>query len=345
MRQAKTSENLAPKDATPEASIIVKGPSPSTAPNADINISESDAKVVTISHETSSGTSQQATNDQTCDNTDTPIPEPVTIAPYEPPQNVDQEMSEVVRDRSESPPYEPSLEYLRNPSESPPYEPSLGLEEKPLEESLMDIDDADAEEGEIIEENMSMEEVVLVEDDFVPECLAATHHLAKIEAPESKITPKGPRASNNGTLLCTITHPTTLSPESISATNSSLGLETPVVAPTPGIVTNLIKGLSDVPTSDTKVGVHFHYKLSLQTDQYKVIPYVFTDYQSPLRDFRSYRYHPRYLEMVNGGWRSLTFSNRIDPDKIFCVYEISGGKCNDSSCGDQHFRQISLSGA
>lgn len=262
MRQAKISEDLTPKDATPEVSNIVKGPSPSTALNADINISESDAKVVTISHETSSCTSQQATNDPLCDIIHAPIPEPVTISPYEPPQIIDQEMSEVVRDRSESPPYEPSLENLRNPSESPPYEPSLGLEEKLFEDALMNIDDADAEEGEIIEENMPME-VDRVEDDFVPNCLAATHNFAKIELPECKITSKDPlSASNNGTLLCTIAHPTALSPRPISATNSSLGLETPVVAPTPGTVTNLIEDMSGIPTSDTKVSVYFHIKSS-----------------------------------------------------------------------------------
>ncbi|KAI5796264.1 hypothetical protein DFH27DRAFT_467537, partial [Peziza echinospora] len=47
--------------------------------------------------------------------------------------------------------------------------------------------------------------------------------------------------------------------------------------------------------------------------------------------------------LVDGGWRSLTFSHRIDPNKIFCVYEISGGKCNDPKCDKQHFRQIALS--
>lgn len=254
MRQAKIPEDLAPKDATPEVSNIVKGPSPSTDLNADINISESDAKVVTISQETSSCTSRQTTNDTPCEIIDTPNPEPVTIPPYETPQIIDQVMSEVVRDRSESPPYEPSLENLLNPSESPPYEPSLGLEEKLPEEALMDID-ADAEEGEIIEENMPMD-VVRVEDDFVPDCLAATHHFAEIE---SKVTSKGPSSvSNNGTLFCTTTA------RSISVANSSLELETPVVA---GTVTNLIKDLSDVPTPDTKVSVHFHIKLPQQADQ------------------------------------------------------------------------------
>lgn len=75
----------------------------------------------------------------------------------------------------------------------------------------------------------------------------------------------------------------------------------------------------------------------------QIVPSIFSEYQSPLRNFRSFRYHPQYLHLVKGGWRSLTFSNRIDADKPFCFYELTGGICNDTSCESQHFRQIVLS--
>ncbi|GAD97649.1 conserved hypothetical protein [Paecilomyces variotii No. 5] len=69
----------------------------------------------------------------------------------------------------------------------------------------------------------------------------------------------------------------------------------------------------------------------------------FVPYTSPLRYFTAYRYHPNFTEDVSDGFRSLTYSHNIDPMKIFCPYETSGGVCNDHSCEYQHFRDISLS--
>ncbi|OJD16697.1 hypothetical protein AJ78_03167 [Emergomyces pasteurianus Ep9510] len=69
----------------------------------------------------------------------------------------------------------------------------------------------------------------------------------------------------------------------------------------------------------------------------------FTPYSSPLKLFRAYRYHPRYHEDVNGGYRSLTYSHNIDPHNSICPYEAAGGYCNDHSCEYQHFRDMTLS--
>ncbi|KAI9793568.1 MAG: hypothetical protein M1816_008001 [Peltula sp. TS41687] len=69
----------------------------------------------------------------------------------------------------------------------------------------------------------------------------------------------------------------------------------------------------------------------------------FKPYVSPLRQFRSYRYHPQYLGEVSEGFRSLTFSHKIDLTLPLCTYEVSGGICNDNSCGGQHFRDMGLS--
>ncbi|KAJ6196174.1 hypothetical protein J3E72DRAFT_421259 [Bipolaris maydis] len=73
-------------------------------------------------------------------------------------------------------------------------------------------------------------------------------------------------------------------------------------------------------------------------------PAVFKPYQSPLRMFKSYRYHPSYSKDVPGGFMSLTFSHQIDPEKPFCQYESAGGACNDPECPDQHFRDATITG-
>ena len=71
----------------------------------------------------------------------------------------------------------------------------------------------------------------------------------------------------------------------------------------------------------------------------------FTPYESPLKQFKSYRYHPNYATEVSEGFRSLTYSHKINPDKPICRYEAAGGRCNDESCDSQHFRSLGLSGA
>ena len=70
----------------------------------------------------------------------------------------------------------------------------------------------------------------------------------------------------------------------------------------------------------------------------------FTPYESPLKQFKSFRYHPRYLEEVSSGFRSLTYSHTINPDIPLCRYELDG-VCNDDSCQNQHLRSVGLSGA
>ncbi|KAI8604106.1 hypothetical protein EDD21DRAFT_240334 [Dissophora ornata] len=66
------------------------------------------------------------------------------------------------------------------------------------------------------------------------------------------------------------------------------------------------------------------------------------EYESPLSMFRSFRFSPRYLESVRDGYRSLTYSNKIDPLQSMCLYELSGGSCNDDSCKSQHLRDCTM---
>ncbi|KAF2820508.1 hypothetical protein CC86DRAFT_332974 [Ophiobolus disseminans] len=70
----------------------------------------------------------------------------------------------------------------------------------------------------------------------------------------------------------------------------------------------------------------------------------FTPYESPLRMFKSYRYHPNFAHDVSGGFLSPTFSHQIDAEKPFCQYETAGGSCNDPECPNQHFRGMGITG-
>lgn len=64
-------------------------------------------------------------------------------------------------------------------------------------------------------------------------------------------------------------------------------------------------------------------------------------YESPLRYFHAFRFHPGYHEGVSGGLKSLTFSNRIDPKKEMCPDEWEGNDCpRGEACQFQHFQDI-----
>jgi hypothetical protein len=71
----------------------------------------------------------------------------------------------------------------------------------------------------------------------------------------------------------------------------------------------------------------------------------FTPYESPLKKFRAYRFHPAFEKEVAGGFKSLTYSNNIKEDQELCRYELAGGVCNDKSCEFQHFKTMGLAGA
>lgn len=68
-------------------------------------------------------------------------------------------------------------------------------------------------------------------------------------------------------------------------------------------------------------------------------------YLSPLKLFKSFRFHENFVDEVPGGYRSLTYSHNVDPMKYICPFEASGGVCNDRLCEFQHFRDMTLSGA
>ncbi|KAL5453848.1 hypothetical protein PMIN07_007779 [Paraphaeosphaeria minitans] len=71
----------------------------------------------------------------------------------------------------------------------------------------------------------------------------------------------------------------------------------------------------------------------------------FVPYESPLRLFKSYRYHPNFAQDVSSGFLSTTFSHQIDQEKPLCEREASGYECTDADCPFQHFRNMNISGA
>ncbi|PQK15226.1 hypothetical protein BB8028_0005g07400 [Beauveria bassiana] len=65
-------------------------------------------------------------------------------------------------------------------------------------------------------------------------------------------------------------------------------------------------------------------------------------YDSPLRYFRSYRFHPDFSKVVAGGLRSATYSNKIDPKLPLCPDELAGNVCpRGKNCHFQHFAEMS----
>ncbi|KAF7559490.1 hypothetical protein G7046_g4661 [Stylonectria norvegica] len=67
----------------------------------------------------------------------------------------------------------------------------------------------------------------------------------------------------------------------------------------------------------------------------------FVPYESPLQCFRAYRFHPNFGETVQGGLRSLTYSNKIDVRKEVCPDQFSRGGCpRGNECKFQHFESI-----
>ncbi|ERT00287.1 hypothetical protein HMPREF1624_03658 [Sporothrix schenckii ATCC 58251] len=67
---------------------------------------------------------------------------------------------------------------------------------------------------------------------------------------------------------------------------------------------------------------------------------TFTPYESPLQYFESYRFHPQYKTQVPGGFRSLTYSGKIQDDIALCPNEFLGDDCSDPLCSFQHIASI-----
>ncbi|KAL6871828.1 hypothetical protein J3F83DRAFT_732768 [Trichoderma novae-zelandiae] len=68
---------------------------------------------------------------------------------------------------------------------------------------------------------------------------------------------------------------------------------------------------------------------------------TFVPYESPLRYFHAYRFHPEYSKTVSGGLRSLTYSNKIDVKHQLCPDELLSKSCSrGKECEFQHFEDM-----
>ncbi len=67
----------------------------------------------------------------------------------------------------------------------------------------------------------------------------------------------------------------------------------------------------------------------------------FKPYTSPLLIFSSYRSSPNFSTSAKVPLDSLTYSNKIDPNRVFCQFELTG-TCSDGSCTAQHFRDVPM---
>lgn len=71
----------------------------------------------------------------------------------------------------------------------------------------------------------------------------------------------------------------------------------------------------------------------------------FVPYETPLRQFRAFRFHPQFQESIAGGLRSLTYSNKIDVKRELCPDELAGHQCpRGSQCIFQHFGTMQAPG-
>lgn len=70
----------------------------------------------------------------------------------------------------------------------------------------------------------------------------------------------------------------------------------------------------------------------------------FVPYSSPLKMFKAYRYHSNFRQDVPGGFKSLTYSNTIDPGLPLCPEEMAGAVCENPDCVGQHMRNMGLAG-
>ena len=61
--------------------------------------------------------------------------------------------------------------------------------------------------------------------------------------------------------------------------------------------------------------------------------------------FHDYRYHPEFPDQVAGGYKSLTYSNKLDPESLICRIEMSAGACHDDRCREQHIATAGVNGA
>lgn len=131
--------------------------------------------------------------------------------------------------------------------------------------------------------------------------------------------------------------------------DSRVGADSPRVSPAPAQIaqpTALQRGQGAEIAREVFVGSPHPISLSLThrkagDDSGPTRQATFAPYESPLRYYHAYRFHNKYHDDVPGGLKSLTYSNRIDPNKEMCPDEWEGNDCpRGDACQFQHFQSI-----
>ncbi|GFP59386.1 protein red1 [Trichoderma asperellum] len=94
----------------------------------------------------------------------------------------------------------------------------------------------------------------------------------------------------------------------------------------------------DIASESNQVDPVSEARATLVSDAPKT---AFVPYESPLRYFHAYRFHPEYSQSISGGLRSLTYSNKIDVKQELCPDDLANQSCpRGSKCAYQHFENM-----
>ncbi|KAJ4386500.1 hypothetical protein N0V93_009397 [Gnomoniopsis smithogilvyi] len=128
-----------------------------------------------------------------------------------------------------------------------------------------------------------------------------------------------------------------------------VGANSPRLSPAPAKVDQLAtRRAGEGPETSREVFVGSTYPIGTSLTHRKAVNDIaptrqasFAPYESPLRYYHAYRFHKNYNDGVPGGLKSLTYSNRIDPNKEMCPDEWEGNDCpRGDACQFQHFQSI-----
>lgn len=148
--------------------------------------------------------------------------------------------------------------------------------------------------------------------------------------------------------------PEAVEPNSMDARGEVSEADQPL-ASLPGQISSVAKAREEVQEIETETAGEVHVVSSRSAGSFQLTSSQVHDesaskpgsslmpYESPLRYFHAYRFHPEYRNAVTGGLKSLTYSNRINPEKELCPRELNGEQCPDN-CEFQHFGAISPPG-
>ena len=142
--------------------------------------------------------------------------------------------------------------------------------------------------------------------------------------------------SNQQSLLERVPHPLPVAPSTSSFLPShrfTMSLSPPAVSE------KFVAGVEKLDKPKKQMTLSLHHSGGAAPVTHRRTTYH--PYSSPLLMFQSYRLNPLYRTNEKLTLHSLSHSNKIDPNRIMCRFEL-GGICKDPSCTGQHFKDITL---